>query len=137
MKALQDAIFTRLASSATITAGIGTFAGVPAIFTRRPVPGKAPARRITISPSIGDESWDTKTSGGRDVITDVIVWHEESGDPSLVESLAEEVRDLFHRKPVDVVGYGNWLCECGGPIENDDDQMYGRVITMRHVLVKA
>jgi hypothetical protein len=137
MKVLQDAIHARLVASAIITAGVGTYAGVPAVFTRVPVPGKAPDRRITISSSISDGSWDTKTSTGRDVLTDVNIWTEESGDPSLVESLAEEVRDLFHRKPVDVVGYGNWLCECGGPIQNDDDQLYGRVISMRHVLVKA
>lgn len=137
MKVLQDAIFDRLAGSATITAGIGTFQGVPAIFTRFPIPGGAPARRITISSSISDDPWDTKTSTGREVITDITVWTEESGDPSLVESLAEEVRALFHREPVDVTGYGNFIAVVGGPIENDDDQMYGRVISMRHVLVKA
>jgi hypothetical protein len=137
MTQVQDGIYERLASITEITSQISTYMSKPAIFTRSRIPGDAVARYIVIDDAIGDVPWDTKTTLGREVLHDIFTYDFESGDPSVVQNVAELVRDVLHRQHINVSGYGPLIAVVSGPIvAPTDDQVYGRVVTARYNLIK-
>lgn len=141
MLAVKNAIFDRLAGAASVTARIGTFKGVPAIFSRQPIPPTASGTYIVIPDAIGDDAGvgDTKTTLGRDVAHDLGIYADETGDPAAVEQLAEIVRDLFHREPLIVDGYGSALVSrVSGPIEAPaEPEIYGRIVTVSFSIIRT
>ena len=141
MTVLQDAMHNRLSTDALIASGVSVYRTKPAVFSELPVQGwdDPTAVYIVISPPIDDESRDSKnTTRAREVMHDVSVYGPQTGDSSLVDTLAERVRDLFHREPLTVSGYGTLIASCTGPIlAPTDDQIYGRVVMVRHMVIKA
>jgi len=47
------------------------------------------------------------------------------------------VRALLHRQPLDVEGFGVFLAECTGPIVADEPDAYGRIVTVRFIMMEA
>jgi hypothetical protein len=85
-------------------------------------------------PGVGE----TKTTTGRFVMHDIGLYKTEDGDPSDIQDMAELVRDTLHRNQLAVSGYGNALIvKAMGPIEVDEDQVYGRIVTVSLDLIKA
>jgi hypothetical protein len=137
MREVQNGLYDRLASIPEIVADLSIYQGAPAIFTREPVPHDAVDRYIVVGDAIGDEPYDTKTTLGREVLHDIVVYDSETGDASVVERVATLVRDVLHRQNLTISGYGVLVAVASGPVvAPTDDLVYGRVVTARFNLIQ-
>lgn len=134
MSVFTEAIYNQLKNDTELVNMVNTYNGLPAIFTIDPVPGDAVLPYIVISGNISDAPYDTKTNLGRDITRDIRCYTAANGSVSLVESMAERVRHIFHRKSIPVEGYHNVLISCTGPITSSGEDAYGQVVTVRFLL---
>ena len=136
MSALTAAFYDLLATDPTLIGLLATYGGVPAVFTTDPAPEDALLPYIVTAGEVSTAPFDTKTTLGREIRRDVRCYTEANGDAQDVEEMAERVRELFHRQPLVVDGFGVWVAECRGPIVADEDTAYGRVVTVRLLMIE-
>lgn len=139
MNVVQNAYVVAIKADSYIASQISTYGGEPSVFARRPVPGDVTGMYITVGASKSDTPYETKTTLGREVISDIGVYVPWDGDPGPCDEVAEYIRDLFNRTPLAVSGYGNSLIAVAtGPIDAPtDDRMYGRIVTVRQSMIRA
>ena len=131
---LTEAIYTRMANDATLAALITEYKGEPAIFTTDPAPGEATLPYVISAGEVAQSPNDTKTTRGRQVWRDIRCYAPATGSAETVEEIAERVRTLFHRHELEVDGYETYIAECSGPIAADEEDAYGRIVTLRLML---
>jgi hypothetical protein len=131
---LTAAVYSRMATDATLTALLASYGAGPAVFTADPAPGDAELPYIVSAGEVAQSASDTKTTRGRQVWRDVRCYAPATGSAETVEAIAERVRALFHRHALEVDGFETWVAEAGGPITADEEEAYGRVVTLRLVL---
>ena len=127
---LSAGIYGRLAGDGELAALLATYDGEPAIFTSDPAPGDAVLPYIVTAGAVSDVPFDTKDHIGRQVMRDVRCYAAANGSTAVVEQIAERVRVLLHRQPLEVDGEGWLMSNCTGPIAMDDLEAYGRVVTL-------
>jgi hypothetical protein len=137
MNLVTQALYSRLAGDGALVALVNTYRGQPAIFTTDPAPGDADLPYIVSAGNISDAPFDTKTVLGRDIRRDVRCYAPADGSAVTVEAMAERVRELLHRQPLDVDGFGVFLAECAGPIAADEPDAYGRIVAVRIIMMEA
>lgn len=130
MSILTGAIYDVLAGDATLTGMLSVYKENPAIFTTDPAPGDAALPYIVTAGEVSQAPWDTKATRGRDLIRDVRCYAEASGSAVEVEAIAERVRALLHRRPLEIDGYVWVISEVTGPIAADERDAYGRIISL-------
>lgn len=128
---ITQATYNRMANDATLTAMLATYNGAPAIFTIDPAPGDAALPYIVSAGQPVDTAFDTKTTRGRTLTRDIRCYAAADGSALLVESIAERVRELFHRQALTITGFVWIWAECTGPIVADEQDAYGRVVSVR------
>jgi hypothetical protein len=131
---LTEALYDRLTGDATLAGLLATYRGDPAVFTTDPAPGDADLPYIVTAGHVSDEPFDTKTTRGREVYRDVRCYAAADGSAVTVEAMAERVRALLHRYELLVTDFVVWLAECSGPVVADEQDAYGRVLTIRLVM---
>jgi hypothetical protein len=136
MGPVTEAMHARLANDGTLISLLAAHNGEPAVFTTEPVPGKAEMPYIVTAGEAASRPFDTKTSRGREIWRDVRCYAAASGSAERVEAMAERVYALLHRLPLAVEGFGVLLAECTGPIVADEDDAYGRVVTVRMIMIE-
>lgn len=130
MSALTQAIYDTLAGDVTLANLLAAYKGLPGVFTTRPVPGDAELPYVISAGEVSTLPWDTKLTRGREVLRDIAVYAEASGDAIVVEEIAERVRGLFHRRALSIGGY-NWIISSvTGPVAQDGDGVYGRILSL-------
>ena len=140
MSAVTQAFFDRLVNDSALTALLGTFKGSPSIFTKTPLPPdvsletNGPYILTTGEASQDPGSLDTKNSVGREIVRDIRCFADIAQSTKVVEDVAERVRDLFHRQAITVAGFTVEIAEVTGPIEADEEDALGRIVTVRLVL---
>jgi hypothetical protein len=134
--ALQAAIHARLAADTAFASQLATIASVPAIATERPVPPDMPLPYAVVNEPASNTPFDTKTTRGREVLLDVGIFVSRESGAALCEDLAELARDAIHREPLAVAGYGNLVASVTGPVGAPADNLHGRIITVRTVLMR-
>jgi hypothetical protein len=131
-------IRTALLGNATITADLATYAGAPAIFTRRPAPPDAKYPMIMVSPNVAKTDRDG-IDDLRPIITRDIAVYNLNDNPDqyrVVETLADIIYSMFHYERNSLGSFSNgWSVTtvyCTGPIPApaDDDMHVGRVVTL-------
>ena len=128
---LSDSFYQRLTSDPTLAAMLAVYAGAPAVFTTDPVPGDAVLPYIVTAGEVVDTPFDTKTTRGRTAWRDVRCYANAGGSAAEVELMAERVRALFHRQAVSITDF-EWIWgECSGPIVADEQDAYGRIVTVK------
>ena len=137
MNALTQGIFDYLASDPTLVGMLASYNGAPAIFTIDPVPGDAVLPYLVSAGDVTDTSFDTKLERGRRIWRDVRCYTEADGDAMPVEQIAERVRGLLHRHKLVVAGYGTLVAECSGPIASNEQDAYGRIVTVKLIMMEA
>lgn len=130
MDELTQALHTLLSEDATLTALLNTYGGQPAIFTVDPAPGDASLPYIITAGAVADNPFDTKTTLGRTVVRDVRCYTADSGSASTVERIAKRVRQLLHRQTFEIEGFVWIMASCSGPIQADEQDAYGRIVTV-------
>jgi len=132
---LTGAIYDRLRSDAVLAGLVSSYEGKAAVFTTDPPPGDASLPYVISAGHVSDLSFDTKTTRGREVWRDFRCYAPANGSALIVEAMAERVRALFHRYRLPVTGFENaWVAEARGPIAVDEDEAYGRIVTVRFLL---
>jgi uncharacterized protein YabE (DUF348 family) len=131
MSVVTSAVYDVLVDDAPLTALLSTYGGEPAVFTTEPAPGDATMPYIVTAGDVAQVPADTKTTRGRQVTRDVRCYTAAGGSAATVESIAERVRTLLHRQEIEIDGYGVVVAECSGPIAADEQDAYGRIVTVR------
>lgn len=131
MSVLTRAMYEVLAEDATLAGMLATYGGRPAVFTTDPVPDDAELPYIVTAGEVSQAANDTKTTLGRAVLRDVRCYTSASGSAVQVEAISERVRSLLHRQPLTIAGFVWILAECIGPIAADEQDAYGRIVTVR------
>lgn len=132
---ITKAVFNVLNGDSTLTDMLSTFDGVPAIFTTDPTPLKAKLPYIVTAGQVSDVAFDTKTTDGRDFVRDIRCYSKNTrGSTDEIEDIAERVRFLFHRKPFTITGFGVIISNVTGPIARDEEDVYGRILTLQSTM---
>lgn len=131
MSLLTQALYNVLAGDATLTALLATYGGNPAIFTTEPVPGDAEMPYIISAGAVAQESNDTKTGQGRIVTRDIRCYSGVTGSAETVEDIAERARALLHRQALTISDYEWLITVASGPMAADEEDAYGRIVTIR------
>lgn len=134
---LSRALRDQLVHDPVLTGLLADYNGEPAVFDYE-APEQAAFPYVVCSGSISDVPFDSKTRGGRDVLRQVAVWAKRTGSTLEVDTIAERVRRALHHGQV-------WVQEfdvvevrvAGGPIAQDDEDAYGRVLQVRLLLAEA
>ncbi len=140
MSILTQAIYDRLSTDATLAGLLSTYRGGPAIFTTDPAPGDAANPLIVTAGEATQTPWDTKSSRGREIYRDVRCYTDATGSSLLVELIAERVRALLHRyewwagTSSTIAGFRAIVAEVSGPTVADEQDAYGRVLSLRLVV---
>ncbi len=134
---LTLAMYERMAYDATLTGYLADYDSAPAVFTTDPAPGDAQLPYIVSAGEVVQRPFDTKNSRGREVWRDIRCYTARSGSAVLVEQIAERVRSLFHRHALVVAGAETWVAEASGPVSADEEDAYGRIVTIRLVLMEV
>lgn len=114
-----------------------------AVYQAVPVPADAKLPYVVISGPVSDEPDDTFDAEYRTPEVDLHAYtaRREAGGSSAapVNDIAERIRALFHRQnfAADITGYRALAIRCSGPIVNDGNNAYGRVVTARCLLTAA
>lgn len=120
-----------MANDGALAGMLATYEGEPAVFTTDPAPGDAALPYIVSAGEIVNTPFDTKTTRGNQLWRDVRCYDHASGSAQRVEAMAERVRALFHRQALIVPGFVWIWAECAGPIAADEQDAYGRIVTVK------
>ena len=131
---ITQAFVDTLRGDPTLQGLLASYKGVAAVFTTGTIPEDAQLPFIVTDGEVSHEPFDTKTSQGHDFIRDISCHADDKGSPIQVETIANRVRALFHRQNIPVTGFGTMISVVTGPISNDGDRVYGRVLSVRMVL---
>jgi hypothetical protein len=135
---ITDAVAAKLAGDATLAGLLSSFAGVPAVFTARPVPEGATAPFLLTEGSVADVAEDTLRRFGRRITRDISIWFPADDDPTNLETAAERVRTLFHKQPLAVAGHHHVMTLASGPVPAPDSgDERGRVVTIQVVVQQS
>lgn len=137
MSVLTKALYNLLAADAELAGLISTYRGELAVFTTDPAPGDAELPYIVSAGEVAQEPRDTKTTLGRTVTRDVRCYASETGSAETVENIAERVRELLHRETFAVDDYNCVIVNCTGPVVADEQDVYGRIVTVRISLERS
>jgi len=137
MSALSQAIYDVITSDPTMTGLLSTYRGGPAFFTVDPAPGDATMPFGVSAGAVIATPWDTKTTRGWEVSRDLRFYTAADGSAVTVEALAERARTLLHRQVLAIDGYTVIVAECMGPMAADEQDAYGRILTIRLIMEEA
>jgi len=131
MSAISKGFYDTMANDSTLTDLLTVFNGEPAIFTTIPVPAGATLPWIITEGEVSVIPDDTKNSEGREIIRDIRCYDHAGGSAVRVETIAERVRYLFHHQTIAIAGFDNPISIVTGPTTFDEDDTYGRIVTVR------
>jgi hypothetical protein len=140
---LAQPILTALRASGAITAQLTAYMGSFPIFTRRPAPTDAPYPMIMVSPDISVSDLDGINDFRPQQQRDITVYGQNDTPAKyrVVEAMAYQIRDLFHRqrRALLVAGWSVTDIRAIGPIPapTDDEQTVGRLVSLTIQLAKA
>ncbi len=140
MSAITKGFFDRMKDDATLVALLGTYKSAPSVFTKRPLPPGFDIEShgpyvLTTGEAVHDPGpADVKNSKGREIVRDILCFSELKDSPIVIEAVAERVRFLFQRQVFSITGFSIIVAEVSGPIEADEDDALGRVVSVRLVL---
>ncbi len=128
-----QAIFDVMNADSLLVGLVSDFEGGPAIFTMKEVPPDAKRPYIWSYSDITNVPFESKTNLGRDVTRDIWCVDDDKGDEDLVMTIANRVRDIFHRT-VMTIGIGNMRTIALGPrVGMSGDDVTARIVTLEFV----
>jgi len=137
--ALRDAII----NGTGVTDQLGQNSGGDNVFTSRPIPSTAPYPMIVIGPDIGPNDQGGLNDERLVIMRHVGVYGQNTGTDKTqyraVETTAQLIRDLFHRKPtaIKVTGWNVVQIWTRGPLvgPTSDDKFVSRIVELTITLI--
>jgi len=136
MSILTQALYDRLSMDPALAGLLATYRGGPAVFTTDPAPGDAGMPLVVTAGEVTQTPWDTKSTRGRQIYRDVRCYTDADGSAVLVEAMAERVQALLHRYELSIAGYNVIVAEVSGPTVADEQNAYGRILSVRFLVEK-
>lgn len=136
MNDLLSTLYSKLAASTSLTDYLSTYRGNPAIFTGGLAPRDADLPYVHIG-MVVDEPHDTKTTRGREIITDVQIWFPDNGSVLDAHAAAETIRDLLHRGTFSISNYTFILSSTTITQLGPDDDAIGLNVELRLLMEKT
>lgn len=118
---------------------LGEFNGRASIFPGSPIPEGATSPFVVIQGASSDSSFGIKGTMARDVTTDIGIYSEANGNVLEVDQPAEYLRwklEGFNQTDEFVRNWETPITEVFGPIQNDQEDLYGRVLSVRFVMLR-
>ena len=137
MSVFTAAIYSLLATDATLIALLSDYSGQPPIFTAMPIPEGARLPWIITEGEVSNIPFDTKGTEGRELLKDIRCYAEATGSAVDIEAIAERVRTLFHRQELTITGFTNIITLAENILAIDEPDVYGRVVTIRLIVQEA
>ena len=139
MRDVTRSIYRFLQADSDLPSLLGTYVGAPSIFTSIPVPETATNPFVAISGSVSDTDEGTKNSQMRRVVVDVSAYSDADGNVDKIEEIGEHLRNILGNKihTEAKLNIRNWhaaVVSTTGPIVNDVEDLYGRVVTVELLL---
>ena len=136
MSDISKAFYDTLKDDATLIADLTKFtANRPSIFTYEPIPKQVvPPYIITAGEFTDEPDLDTKDTEGRVIRRDIRCYQRAEGSAIVVERIASRVRTLFHRVDISITGFKTIYVEVSGPVVFDEEDLYGRILTVKCTL---
>ena len=135
---ITAAVFTALKGDATLAGLLTEYpasSGVAAVFTTRPIPEDAVLPFIVTAGNLIDQPFDTKgTTYGREIQRDIGCYAVETGSAVAIEAIAERVRTVLHKQALVIAGFTHVVSEILDMIPVDEDDVVGRILTLRVLL---
>lgn len=135
--AINKAIYERMANDTNLTSLLSTYKGTPAIFTIPTLPTDVEFPFITANEDFSNLPFDTKDVGGRQITRFIRVFVEATGSRVLLDTIADRIRFLFHRKHNEMVieGFQPIIINAVGPeFLSTDERIYGVEFEIRFVM---
>lgn len=130
-KDFTQAIYDVMNDDVTLTGLLSEFNGEASIFTTDPAPKGADLPYIVSAGEVADVPLDTKSTDGRVFTRDIRCYDDNSsGSVVNIETIAERVRTLFHRQEFTITGFGVIITQAFGPIARDEEDVFGRIVTI-------
>lgn len=133
---LSAPIRAAIIAASGITSLLPAYKGSYPVFTRRPAPADAPYPMIMVSPDAAGTDADGVSDYRPALERDVIVYgrNTTAAEYRITESIAREVRALFHRARSSIAVAG-WIvagvvAAPPRPAPTDDEQTVGRVVAL-------
>jgi hypothetical protein len=132
---VTQAFFDAMAASSALTSQLSVFGGAPAIFTAKTIPPDAKRPYVWSYAEASQAPFDDKTQEGRELVRDIWAVADDDGSEALVAEIAEEVRAVFHRLPLDFgPGRTGMLTDASGPrLASTSDGVTARIVTVRAI----
>lgn len=135
---VTKAVFDLLVADTALGTMLAKYQGAPAVFSEDQVPEDASFPYLVVPGEFETAAFDSKTTLGRDSYRDIRIYDDRQRDPALgsrlVDQVAERVRTLLHRTPPSISGFDGVLAGVRGPIRADEDDVFGRIVTLRLIL---
>jgi len=131
---IEDAFYDKLAGDGTLTAQLSSYPTsppVPAIFFSREVPENAVMPYLVAEGLASDRNDDSLTDKHRDIEKEIHCYAINDGDPSVIDSIANRVRVLFHDQPLTIAGFSMEGVTAIGPLAGPTSDEYHRVVSIR------
>ena len=128
MAAITKAYFDRMSGDGTLTTLLPTFNSQPNIFSSGFVPDGAVLPWIEFSGQFTSNAFDTKTTNGRQLFTDLRTVGKRSSSAVEVEAIAERIYTLFKDHSLAVAGFVTILGDCSGPESANGSETIVRVV---------
>ena len=127
------AFFDLMAADSILVALLAPFEGEPGIFTMKVVPPDAKRPYIWTYGEVSNVENSSKDIPGVEVDRDIFIVADETGDEDLVMTIANRVRDIFHRATL-AVGVQNSITIASGPrVTETGDDVTARVVSVNFV----
>lgn len=127
------AFFDLMAADSILVGLLAPFNGEPGIFTMKTVPPDAKRPYIWTYGEVSNIESSSKDIPGVEVTRDIFIVADETGDEDLVMTIANRVRDIFHRATLSI-GVQNSITIASGPraAETGDD-VTARIVSVNFV----
>jgi hypothetical protein len=134
-------LITHLRADPNLASMLSEFSGHSAVFPASPVPETADTPFVVIGGPVSDSRFGggIKQQVTREVVTDIGVYSDANGNILAVEEPAEYLRwklEGFNQFGEFVRNWSTPITEVTGPVLNDMDDLYGRVISVRFVMLR-
>ena len=130
-KEVRDA----LVADGTLVAMLATYKAGPAIFTAPLAPEDAVMPYVLVdADDVANIDAGTKNTTGREIFKDVRCFADDNGSTVVIRNIADRILNLFHRAPFTVAGGKVMLVDVSGSIALDDEDSYGRAITLKVIV---
>lgn len=135
---VTKALYTKLNATSAVTTLIGTYAGIPSLFSGSLAPRNAALPYVVIGHNLAYVVQDNKEKQLKEIFRDIRIYVEDDKSYKVLETLTDAVHDALHNTSYTVDNHTLLVSEVinivPGPPEDD---VVGMIVTVRIIIAKT